>query len=459
MPAPTMPPMTSMVASKSPSRRASGEEETLGCGRGELTPLLLNVEIVKQTATQKSSNRSRALPTRSPHSITPKATGNSIHLLSHAKSENGNMTEEARLRAGFQLGEWLVRPQDGSLSGPAGAARIEPLLMELLVCLCSRASQVVSKQDLIDAVWGGRFVSDETIKSSLYQLRKALDDSPRKPRFIETLPKRGYRMLVQPASISLNSTSAAGKTEAEDLLRKGHELLSGQPNAASLKQARLYFERATQADPSSAEALGALAHTYILAVYVGLESGSELFPRAQAAATRAVELDSNLAEAHVALGAVQLVQKYDFNSAEKEFQTAIRLKPEDPTAHCWYARLLSAQGKHAEAVTEVRRALLEALFMARRYDETIAEAQHLFDLSPSSPEIQLGLVWIYHVQKREKEAFSSLMAGLTSLGVAAPLQERAQKAFQRSGMDAVLRLWVEVLEQQKSVGQKADADL
>jgi len=393
-------------------------------------------------------------------------------LLSHAKSENGNMTGGAGLRAGFQLGEWLVRPQDGSLSAPAGAARIEPLLMELLVCLCSRAGQVVSKQDLIDAVWGGRFVSDETIKSSLYQLRKALDDSPRKPRFIETLPKRGYRMLVQPASLSLNSTSTAGKTEAEDLLRKGHELLSGQPNAASLKQARLYFERATQADPSSAEALAALAHTYILAVYVGLESGSELFPRAQAAATRAVELDSNLAEAHVALGAVQLVQKYDFNSAEKEFQTAIRLKPEDPAAHCWYARLLSAQGKHAEAVAEVRRALqtdplslpvrrdlLEALFMARRYDETIAEAQHLFDLSPSSPEIQLGLVWIYHVQKREKEAFSSLVAGLTSLGVAAPLQERAQKAFQRSGMDAVLRLWVEVLEQQKSVGQKADADL
>src|SRR5262249_2304594 len=159
-------------------------------------------------------------------------------------------------------------------------------------------------------------------------------------------------------------------------------------------------------------------------------------------------------------------------SAEREFQVALRLNPEDSAAHCWYARLLSAEGKHAEAVAEVRRALqtdplslpvrrdlLEALFMARRYDETIAEAQHLFDLSPGPPEIQLGLVWIYHVQKREKEAFSSLVAGLTSLGVAAPLQERAQKAFQRSGMDAVLRLWVEVLEQQKSVGQKADADL
>jgi DNA-binding winged helix-turn-helix (wHTH) protein len=378
------------------------------------------------------------------------------------------MTERTRLWPGFQLGEWLVRPQDGSLCGSAGAAaRIEPLLMELLVCLCSRAGEVVSKQELIDGVWGGRFISDETIKASLYQLRKALDDSSRQPRFIETLPKRGYRMLVQPALLS-----SPDKTEAEDLLRKGHELLSGWPNAASLRQARLYFERATQADPGSAAALAALAHTYILAAYAGLESGSELFPRAQAAAKRAMELDSNLAEAHVALGFVQLVHNYDFKSAEKELQTAIRLKPGDSVAHCWYARLLSAQGRHAEAIAEVRcalqndslslpirRDLLEVLIMARRYDETIAEAQHLLDLPPDSPEIQLGLVWIYHLQKREAEAFSSLMAGLTSLGVAAPLLERAQKTFRRNGMNAVLRLWVEMLEQQKAVGLRAEVDL
>lgn len=377
------------------------------------------------------------------------------------------MTERTRLWPGFQLGEWLVRPQDGSLGGPAGTVRIEPLLMELLVCLCSRAGEVVSKQELIDAVWGGRFISDETVKAGLYQLRKALDDSSRQPRFIETLPKRGYRMLVQPALLS-----PADKTEAEDLLRKGHELLSGQPNAPSLRQARLYFERATQADPASAAALAALAHTYILAAYAGLESGKEVFPRAQAAAKRAVELDSNLAEAHVALGAIQLVQNFDYPSAEKEFQLAIRLNPEDGLVHRWYAWILSAQGRHAEAIREARRALaldplslpvrrdlLELLFSARRYDETIAEAQQLFDISPNAPEIRLGMVWVYHFLKRDDDAFSSFMAGMTSLGVAPPLLERAQRTFQRSGMDGVLRLWVEALEQQKAVGQKAEYDL
>lgn len=380
------------------------------------------------------------------------------------------MAEGDRLRAGFQLGQWLVRPQDGSLGAPAGTARIEPLLMELLVCLCARAGQVVSKQQLIDAVWGGRFVSDETIKSSLYQLRKALDDSTRQPRFIETLPKRGYRMLVQPAPLQTESRSTT--TQAEQLYGKGHELLSSQPSPASLKQARLYFERATQTDPSSARALAALAHTYILSVSVGLDAGNVLFPRAQAAAARAVELDPNLAEAHVALGVVQLLQHYDFNLAEDELRLALRLNPEDTPAHRWYARLLSWHGRHAEAIAEARRALaldplslparrdlLEVLFFARRYDETIAEAQQLCDMSPSSPEVQLGVVWIYYLQKRDAEAFSSLMAGLTSLGVAQPLLERVKKTFQRSGMAAVLRRWVEMLEQQKSVGLRAEVDL
>lgn len=100
--------------------------------------------------------------------------------------------ERARLAAGFRLAEWVVRPEDGSLSSPEGTARLEPLVMDLLVFLCSRAGQVVPKKDLLDAVWGGRFVSDETVKGSLYQLRKALGDNPRQPRLLETIPKRRY---------------------------------------------------------------------------------------------------------------------------------------------------------------------------------------------------------------------------------------------------------------------------
>jgi DNA-binding winged helix-turn-helix (wHTH) protein len=98
----------------------------------------------------------------------------------------------------FELGGCTVNPEDGSLTSSGRSVRLEPLQMDLLVFLCSRAGQVVTKDEILETVWRGRFISDDTVKSTFYQLRKALNDSPRKPRYIETIPKRGYRVLIDP---------------------------------------------------------------------------------------------------------------------------------------------------------------------------------------------------------------------------------------------------------------------
>ena len=293
------------------------------------------------------------------------------------------MIDRQKLLRGFRLSEWTIRPDDGSVTSSAATHRLEPQLMELLVFLCSRAGQVVPKQEVLEKVWGGRFVSDETVKGSFYQLRKVLGDNPRAPRLIETLPKRGYRVLVEPVLLDHAPESAA----AESLYQKGRAALSEQPSDASLKQARLYFERATQSDPANAGSFAALARTYILMVSLGLGAGGEFLPRAKAAAARAQELDPELAESHLALGAVHFVHEHEFAAAEAEFRRAIQLQPDDPLAHDWYARFLSSQGRHDEAIAETRRALaadplslaarralLDILLNARRFEETIAEA-------------------------------------------------------------------------------------
>jgi len=98
----------------------------------------------------------------------------------------------------MRLGEWQIDPQDGSLRSSDNIRRLEPQLMGLLVYLVSRAGTVVSKQEIVDAVWAGAAISDETLTSSIYQVRKALGDDARRPRFIETIPKRGYRLHVPP---------------------------------------------------------------------------------------------------------------------------------------------------------------------------------------------------------------------------------------------------------------------
>ncbi len=369
--------------------------------------------------------------------------------------------------AGFRLGEWTVRPEDGSVtSTTGGATRLEPLLMELLVYLCSRAGQVVSKQDLLDAIWQNRFVSDDAVKGCFYQLRKALGDSPRKPRLIETLPKRGYRMLVQPAHLS--ETRAEAINQVEELYRKGHSLLSEQPNAATLKQARLYLERATEADPRHAQAMASLAHTLILLLTLGSGSGAELLARAGNLASRALELNPRLAAAHLALGVVRVLHDHDMASAEQEFRHAIALEPASSASHRWYARFLSCHARHNEALIEIRQALeddplslalrrdlLDILFMARLYDESLAEAHRLLEAPGHAPDVQLGLVWLHYLCGREQQAFEAFRAGLQSLGVASHLLQQAADAFQRGAMVAVFRLWVELLESQAALGHKA----
>ena len=378
-----------------------------------------------------------------------------------------NMPERTKLLTGFRLSEWLVKPEDGSISSTPSTTRLEPLLMELLVFLCSRAGQVVSKKDILDGVWGGRFVSDETVKGTLYQLRKALGDNPRQPRFIETLPKRGYRILVQPVPLD-----RAPDSEAHELYRKGRAALSGAPNPASLKQARLYFERCVQSDPENPGALSGLAYTYILMVSFGLGQAGEFLPRARMAALRAHELAPDLAEPHLALAVALFLEDHDFAGAEKEFRSAIQLDPSDPWTRCWYARFLSAHKRHDEAIAESRRALerdtlslpmrrelLMTLFLARRYDETIAEAQHLFDIHPNMPDVHLGLVWVYYLLGQDRKAFEAFRTGIRLLGIAPPLIARAQDAFDQGGMPALFQLWIQVLEQEAAMGHAAQNDL
>jgi DNA-binding winged helix-turn-helix (wHTH) protein len=382
------------------------------------------------------------------------------------------MAERSTLLTGFRLAEWLVRPEDGSLHSPAGTRRLEPLLMDLLVFLCSQAGRVVSKQNLLDAVWGGRFVSDETVKGPLHQLRKALGDNPRRPRFIETLPKRGYRMLAHPEPLESQADAASAVGESQDWYRKGRAALAVEPNPDSLKQALLYFERATQESPANAGAFSGLALTYVLMVSLGLGRGSELLPRAKAAARRSLELGAKLAESHLALAVVHFVQEHDFPAAEAEFRKAIELGPGNSLARRWYARFLSSQNRHDEAVAESRRAieadplsrgtrrdLIETLMMARSYDDVVAEAQRLFDIAPNSGEVRLGMAWVYFVQERYAEAFDVFMAGLAAMDIAPSRRAQVEKAFKHGGMDAVFSLWAKVLEHEAELGQKNQSDL
>jgi DNA-binding winged helix-turn-helix (wHTH) protein len=118
------------------------------------------------------------------------------------QSESGEAPSE------LILGEWRVQPplnRIARLRGDAAAVRIEPKLMDVLVYLARRGGEVVSKDDIAGAVWPQRFITESVITRAIAGLRKALDDDAGAPRFIETIAKRGYRLLVRPAAPAASS--------------------------------------------------------------------------------------------------------------------------------------------------------------------------------------------------------------------------------------------------------------
>lgn len=101
--------------------------------------------------------------------------------------------------ADFHLGDWLVQPSQCRLARGDTIVSIRPKLMDVLAFLARRAGHVVSKQEIIDAVWSKEFIAEGTLAQAVFELRAAIGDRRKGSRYIETIPKRGYR-LVAPVS-------------------------------------------------------------------------------------------------------------------------------------------------------------------------------------------------------------------------------------------------------------------
>ncbi len=110
----------------------------------------------------------------------------------------------------FRVGEFEVRPESHELSGPQGVQRIRPLLMAVLLRLAAEPGQVVTRERLLAEVWPRRMVNDEVLSRAIAELRTALGDDARQARYIETLPKAGYRLVAEVQRMDAAGTSGTG---------------------------------------------------------------------------------------------------------------------------------------------------------------------------------------------------------------------------------------------------------
>jgi eukaryotic-like serine/threonine-protein kinase len=212
--------------------------------------------------------------------------------------------------------------------------------------------------------------------------------------------------------------SSATNPEAYQLYLKGR-YHANQSTAAGLKKSIEYFEQAIDKDPAYALAYAGLADSYS-----GLGGDwlylppTDSFPKAKAAAMKALELDDTLAEAHAALAYGKLFD-WDWVGAEREFKRAIELNPNSALSHQRYAESLKMRMRFNEAMTEAKRALeLDPLspeitagvggvyVFTRRYDEAIAQYQKALDLNPDLPAIRAELSWAYAMKHMYPQALA-----------------------------------------------------
>jgi len=125
----------------------------------------------------------------------------------------------------MQVGQWIVEPALNQLSAAGTTVRIEPKVMALLVYLAERPGQVVSREALLAAVWPGMIVGDDSLTQAIIKLRKALGDVPGNPAYIQTIAKRGYRLVAKVVRTQ-NDVGAAGAEEARPpVFQRKHQSL------------------------------------------------------------------------------------------------------------------------------------------------------------------------------------------------------------------------------------------
>ena len=227
---------------------------------------------------------------------------------------------------------------------------------------------------------------------------------------------REIRTTVTPEERVRLASASAVNPEAYRLYLQGRYQFSKRTLPAFEKSIQL-FHQVLEKDPDYALAYAGLAESYGIVPFYGGALPKDAFPKAKAAALKALELDSSLAEAHAALGFVLLYWDWDWPATERELKHAIELKPSYVVGHHWYAEYLSAMGRHDQAIAEIKRAqeldplsplMLvvggEVCLYARRYDEVIEQCRKALELDSSYALAHAWLASAYAEKAMYEEA-------------------------------------------------------
>ena len=336
-----------------------------------------------------------------------------------------------------QLGGFQLDHVSGELSRGGRKVRLPTQSLRILQVLLEHPGELVTRDELRERLWtADTFVDfDAGLNNAVKKLRDALEDSSEHPRFIETIPRRGYRLIALPevpeparprrrilvgvgvlASLAIGGALSLGA--ARSWLVTGPDSTAPLPRARpvnpdahnaylrgrlelklrtadGLRKAIQSFEEAIKEDPQYAPAYSGLSEAYRFLDLRGVWEPARSMPRAERAAKKALELDGSLAEAHASLAGVLYRHHWSWAAAEQEYLLSIKLDPNYEEGRRAYAIYLQSLRRFDESVAQHRLALsldplalmrhvelVAALFRAGKSGEALAEAERVRRTSP-----------------------------------------------------------------------------
>lgn len=299
-------------------------------------------------------------------------------------------------------------------------------------------AQAIGRQLGAEAVLSGKIIKRGDLVILQTRL-ESVNDASKLAENEYVLPSQAVPLLEE-LSVRLAFYPDAAPTEDE---KKSYAMLAAiqnrNPEAVELYLRGLYywnkrdrenvqkaielFEQAIDHDPVYALAYSGLANCYVVmsSVAYGTMTTKSAMDRATAAAKKALEIDSNLAEAQTSLGIVQLKYDWNWREAEKSFKRAIELKPDYPSAHYWYSSLLGTTGRVREATAESEKAmeldplsplfttnLGRAYYRARDYDKAIEYLRKVLEEKPNNTSAMYVLAHVYFQKEMYDEAIDLL---------------------------------------------------
>jgi len=406
----------------------------------------------------------------------------------------------------YEFGPFRLDPGQRLLVRAEEQVRLPPMVFDLLLFLVQRSEQLVKKEEIIKHLWPDSFVEEGNLTNNISILRKELGDTGKNPKYIKTVPKHGYRFVAnvkvlhaeKPDTARLktrkfnvllvaslfasvvvvvglyfwvggNSTKRyTPSTDAYQAYLRGRYFWNKR-DAENLKKAIEQFNQAVALDNKYALAYAGLAECYNVLPSYGSLSPVEAYPRARDAATKALEIDNTIAEAHVALGRIKANYDWDWPGAEAEFKRAIELNSDYSNAHYFYAlNYLVPMGKLDQAAAELHRALqleptsviintnLGVIFYYQgRYDQAIEQYRRALEFDKHSVSARLRLLDVYMQTGRYDEAIAEHELIVEPLGTEDPkFLKQLKEALRQSGPQGYLRKRLEQAKQKAKVNEE-----